>query len=62
MKLAQVSDDGQHRLFSALAVYIGVQAKGFNVGFLAVFEVLNVQARLAGEGLSCPLRDFRCWS
>ena len=51
LKLAQVGDDGQHRLFSALAVQIGVEAKGVNMGLLAVLEVLHVLARLAGEAV-----------
>ena len=51
MKLAQVCDDGQNGLFRALAVQIGVQTKGFNMGFLAVFEVLHVEARLPGEAV-----------
>ena len=51
MKLAQVGDDGQHRLFRALAVHIGVQTKGFNMGLLAVFEVLHVKARLPGKAV-----------
>lgn len=51
LELAKVSDDGQHRLFRAFAVYIGVQAKGVNVGRLAVLEVLHVEALLAGEAV-----------
>ena len=51
LKLAQVGDNGQHRLFSALAVHVGVQAKGVNMGLLAVIEVLHVPARLAGEAV-----------
>ena len=51
LKLAQVGDDGQHRLFRALAVHIGVQTEGFNMGLLAVFEVLDVKARLPGEAV-----------
>ena len=51
LELAQVGDDGQHRLFSALAVQIGVEAEGFNMGLLAVLEVLHIQARLAGEAV-----------
>ena len=51
LKLAQVCDNGQHRLFSALAVEIGVQAEGVNMGLLAVLEVLDVPARLAGEAV-----------
>ena len=51
LKLAQVSDNGQHRLFSALTVQIGVETKGFNMGFLPVIEVLDVTARLAGEAV-----------
>ena len=51
LKLAQVGDNGQHRLFRALAVHIGVQTKGFNMGLLAVLEVLDVEAPLAGEAV-----------
>ena len=51
LKLAQVGNHGQHRLFSALAVQVGVQAEGFNMGLLAVLEVLDVHARLAGEAV-----------
>ena len=51
LKLAQVSDNGQHRLFSALAVQVGVQAEGVNMGLLAVLKVLHVPARLAGEAV-----------
>ena len=51
LKLAQVGDDGQHGLLRALAVHIGVQAKGFNTGFLPVFEVLDVEARQPGEAV-----------
>ena len=42
---------GQHRLFSALAVQVVVQAEGFNMGLLAVLEVLDIQARLPGEAV-----------
>ena len=51
LKLANVGDEGQHRLFRALAVHIGVQTKGFNMGLLAVFEVLDIEARLPGEAV-----------
>ena len=51
LKLAQVCDDGQHRLFGALAVQIAVQAEGFNMGFLSVLKILDVPARLAGEAV-----------
>lgn len=51
LKLADVGDDGQHGLFRSLAVHIGVQTKGFNMGLLAVFEVLHVQALLPGEAV-----------
>lgn len=51
LKLAQVSDDGQHGLFHALAVQIVVQTEGFNMGLLAVLKVLYVEARLAGEAV-----------
>ena len=51
LKLAQVGDDGQHRLFRALAVYIGVQTKGFNMGFLPVLKVLDVKSGLPGEAV-----------
>lgn len=51
LELAQVGDDGQHRLFSALAVQIGVQAEGFNMGFLSILEVLHIQARQPGEAV-----------
>ena len=51
LELAQVGDNGQHCLFSALAVHVGVQAEGFNVGLLAVLEVLHVQSRQAGEAV-----------
>ena len=52
LKLTDIGDDGQHRLFCALAVHIGVQTKGFNMGFLPVFEVLDVEARLSGEAVN----------
>ena len=51
LELAHVGDNGQHRLFSALAVQIVVQTEGFNMGLLAVLEVLHVPARLAGEAV-----------
>ena len=51
LELAQVGKDGQHRLFSALAVQVGVQAEGFNMGLLAVLKVLYVHSRLAGEAV-----------
>ena len=51
LELAQVGDKGQHRLFRALAVHVSVQAEGFNMGLLAVLEVLDIQARLAGEAV-----------
>ena len=51
LKLAEIGDDGQHGLFRALAVHVGVQTEGFNVGLLAVLKVLDVQARLAGEAV-----------
>ena len=51
LELAQVSDDGQHGLFVAFAVHVGVQAEGFNMGLLAVLKVLYIQARLAGEAV-----------
>ena len=51
LELAQVGDDGQHRLFSALAVQIGVQTEGVNMGLLAVLEVFHVLSRLAGEAV-----------
>ena len=51
LKLAQVCDDGQNRLFRALAVQVVVQTKVFNMGFLPVLKVLDVQARLAGEAV-----------
>ena len=51
LKLAQVGDDGQHRLFRALAVQVGVQAEGFNMGLLAVLKVLDVETRLPGEAV-----------
>ena len=51
LELAQVCDNGQHRLFSALAVQVVVQAEGFNMGLLAVLEVLDIQARLPGEAV-----------
>lgn len=51
LELAKVSDDGQNGLLRAFAVHIGVQAKGFNTGFLPVFEVLDVEARQPGEAV-----------
>ena len=51
LELAQVGDQGQYRLFVALAVHIGVETEGFNMGFLPVFEVLDVKARLPGEAV-----------
>lgn len=51
LKLANVGDDGQHGLFRALAVHIGVQTEGFNMGLLSVLEVLHVESRLAGEAV-----------
>ena len=51
LELAQVGDQGQHGLFVAFAVQVVVQAKGFNIGLLAVLEVLHVPARLAGEAV-----------
>ena len=51
LELAQVCDHGQHRLFRAFAVQIGVQAEGFNIGLLAVLKVFHVPARLAGEAV-----------
>ena len=51
LKLADVGDDGQHRLFRALAVQVGVQTEGFNMGLLAVLKVLDVQARQPGEAV-----------
>ena len=51
LELAQVGEQGQHGLFVALAVQVVVEAKGFNVGLLAVLEILYIQARLAGEAV-----------
>ena len=51
LELAQVGDNGQHRLFSAFAVQVGVEAEGFNMGLLAVLEVLHIQARQPGEAV-----------
>ena len=51
LELAQVGEQGQHGLFRALAVQIGVQAEGFNMGLLAVLKVLHIHARLAGEAV-----------
>ena len=51
LELAQVGDNGKHRLFSALAVQVGVEAEGFHTGLLAVLEVLHVPARQAGEAV-----------
>lgn len=51
LQLAQVGKQGQYGLFSALAVQVGVQAEGFNMGFLSVLEVLDIHARLAGESV-----------
>ena len=51
LELAQVGEQGQHGLLVAFAVQVGVQAEGVNMGFLAVFEVLHVHARLAGEAV-----------
>ena len=51
LELAQVGKDGQHRLFSAFAVQVVVQAEGFNMGLLSVLEVLHVQARQPGEAV-----------
>ena len=51
LELAQVGEQGQHRLFRAFAVHVGVQAEGFNMGLLAVLEVLHIHARLAGEAV-----------
>ena len=51
LKLAQVGDNGQNRLFSALAVQIGLDAEGLNMGLLAVLEVLHVQTRQTGHAI-----------
>ena len=51
LKLAQVGDNGQYGLFSALAVQVGVEAEGVNMGFLSVLEVFDIQARQAGEAV-----------
>lgn len=51
LELAQVGNDGQHGLFVALAVQLCVQTKGFNLGFLSVLEVLDIQARQPGEAV-----------
>ena len=51
LKLADIGDDGKHGLFRSLAVQISVQTKGFNMGFLPVFEVLYVKALLPGEAV-----------
>lgn len=51
LQLAKVGKQGQHGLFVALAVHVGVEAEGFNVGFLSVLEVLHIQTRLAGEAV-----------
>ena len=51
LELAQVGEQGQHRLFRALAVQVGVQAEGFHTGLLTVLEVLHVPARQAGEAV-----------
>lgn len=51
LELAQVGEDGQHRLFSALAVQVGVEAEGFNMGFLSVLKILDIQARQPGEAV-----------
>ena len=51
LKFAQVGDNGQHSLFRALAVQVGVQTKGFNMGFLSVLKILDIQARLPGEAV-----------
>ena len=51
LELAQVGEQGQHRLFSALAVQVGVEAEGVNMGFLSVLEVFDIQARQAGEAV-----------
>ena len=51
LELAQVGKQGQHGLFVALAVQVGVEAEGFNMGFLSVLEVLDIEARLAGEAI-----------
>lgn len=51
LELAQVGDNGQHRLFSALAVHVVVEAEGFNMGLLSVLTVLHIQTRLAGEAV-----------
>ena len=51
LELAQVGEQGQHRLFSAFAVHVVVEAEGFNVGLLSVLEVLYIEARLPGEAV-----------
>ena len=51
LKLADVGDDGQNGLFRAFAVQVGVEAKGFNMGLLAVLKVLDVKALLPGEAV-----------
>ena len=51
LELAQVGDNGQYGLFSALAVQVGVEAEGVNMGFLSVLEVFDIQARQAGEAV-----------
>ena len=52
LKLADIGDEGKHRLFRALAVHVIVHTKGFNMGFLAVLEVFDIHARLAGEAVN----------
>ena len=51
LELADIGDDGQHLLLRALAVHIGVQTEGLNMGFLPVLEVLHVEALLPGEAV-----------
>ena len=51
LKLALVGDNGQHRLFSALAVQVVVQAEVINMDLLAVLKVLDIKARLAGHAV-----------
>ena len=51
LKLADIGDEGQHGLLRALAVHIGIQTKGFNMCFLPVLKVLDVEASLPGEAV-----------
>lgn len=51
LELTDIGDDGQYGLFRALAVHVGVQAEGFNMGLLSVLKILDIKSRLPGEAV-----------